>query len=102
MLQELFTQEQKALLLQFSQTLNEQQKLWLAGYFAGLSANASANASAATPEIETVKAKTTKALSPEVEPASASKALTILYGSRTGNGENLAKKAATICRSNVF
>lgn len=107
MLQELFTQEQKALLLQFSQTLNEQQKLWLAGYFAGLSANASANASAATPEIETVKAETTKdettkTLSPEVEPASASKALTILYGSRTGNGENLAKKAATIGRSNGF
>lgn len=77
MIQDIFTQEQKTLLQQFTQTLNQQQKTWLAGYFAGLSAGNN-NTESATESVQaTVQ----------------SKELTILYGSRTGNGEGLAKKA---------
>ena len=75
MLQDIFTQEQKTLLQQFTQTLNQQQKVWLAGYFAGLIVNDSE-----LPVDEPVQV-----------PAQP-KDLTILYGSRTGNGEGLAKK----------
>lgn len=77
MLQDIFTQEQKSLLQQFTQTLNQQQKIWLSGYFAGLSAG-------------------NDTAEPIAEPVQASvqtKELTILYGSRTGNGEGLAKIA---------
>ncbi len=75
MLQDIFTQEQKTLLQQFTQTLNQQQKVWLAGYFAGLIVNDS--------ELP---------VDDPVQVLAQPKDLTILYGSRTGNGEGLAKK----------
>ena len=76
MLQDIFTQEQKTLLQQLTKSLNQQQKIWLSGYFAGLSAGNDTE----EPAAELVQA-----------PVQA-KELTILYGSRTGNGEGLAKK----------
>jgi sulfite reductase (NADPH) flavoprotein alpha-component len=80
MLQDIFTHEQKEQLLQLSSTLNPQQKIWLAGYFAGLSAGYES----AELAVEAI------------QPASGSTLLTILYGSRTGNGEGLAKIAQKI------
>jgi len=77
MFQNIFSPEQIALLNQFSSTVNKQQALWLSGYFAGLSAGSESIDLAIEP----------------IQPASSSTPLTILYGSRTGNGEGLAKKA---------
>lgn len=77
MFQNIFSPEQIALLNQFSSTVNKQQALWLSGYFAGLSVGSASIDLAAEP----------------IQSASSSTPLTILYGSRTGNGEGLAKKA---------
>lgn len=74
----IFTPEQTALLHQFSSTVNKQQALWLSGYFAGLSA------ADQTAEIT---------INQPAETSAAPTPLTILYGSRTGNGEGLAKIA---------
>lgn len=74
----IFTPEQTALLHQFSSTINKQQALWLSGYFAGLSA------ADQTAEIT---------INQPAETSAAPTQLTILYGSRTGNGEGLAKIA---------
>ena len=60
----------------FIASLNQEQLIWVSGYLAGFSAqNSTAQTQATLPEPQ------------------ATKELTILYGSRTGNGEGLAKKA---------
>jgi sulfite reductase (NADPH) flavoprotein alpha-component len=78
MLQDIFSPEQKALLEQLTTILNQQQITWLAGYFAGLSA---------------VNKPASKVIIEEVPVSDKTKDLTILVGSRTGNGEGLAKIA---------
>ena len=66
----------------FTATLNKEQLAWVSGYLAGLSAqNTEPNQDVSIGEITT-----------KVSP----KALTILYGSRTGNSEGLAKKAKVL------
>ncbi|HRZ97048.1 MAG TPA: assimilatory sulfite reductase (NADPH) flavoprotein subunit [Paludibacter sp.] len=77
MFQNIFSPEQSELLKQFSSTLDKQQIFWLSGYFAGLSAG-NLSPDLAVNQTQTVTGSTE---------------LTILYGSRTGNGEGLAKKA---------
>ena len=70
--------EQLEQFTQLTGSFSKEQLLWASGYLAGLSAQY------ATPDTKpqtVVKAPTTQ------------NTLTILYGSRTGNGEGLAKKA---------
>ncbi len=83
MFQNIFSPEQTDLLKQFSSNLNHQQLLWLAGYYAGLSER-NTDVVALT---ETDVALQTVVTTTEI---------TILYGSRTGNGEGLAKIAQKI------
>ncbi len=67
------------LLNRLIEPLNEQQLAWLAGYIAGYSSHANGKPAST---------------SPHPSPQSLKKAsLTLLYGSRTGNGANLAKIA---------
>lgn len=67
------------LLNRLIEPLNEQQLAWLAGYIAGYSSHAKGKPAST---------------SPHPSPQSLKKAsLTLLYGSRTGNGANLAKIA---------
>lgn len=72
------TIEQLEQFTQLTGSFNKEQLLWASGYLAGLSAQ---HATPDTKPQPVVKAPTTQ------------NALTILYGSRTGNGEGLAKKA---------
>ena len=89
-----FNQEQTELLNRLLPTLSESQKIWLNGY---LSASLSVSANAAVQTAETPAA----AMAPvAVEPAS--KEVTILFGSQTGNAQNLAKKSAKILTDKGF
>ena len=81
--------EQQNLLSELSASLTPEQINWVSGYFAGLSAQA-------------FKAQPASVQSPKAfsfaspiaaKPAAIGKSLTILYGSRTGNGEGVAKQA---------
>jgi len=87
MIQDIFTQEQKELLKQLTVSLNQQQTAWLAGYFTGINHTLPAESAANT---ETVTSQTKAS------------ELTILYGSRTGNGEGLAKKAQKLATEKGF
>jgi len=71
--------EQLDLLTKLTTSLNKEQQVWVSGYLAGFSAR---NGSQVSDQQEDILA-----------PASQHNGLTILYGSRTGNGEGLAKKA---------
>jgi sulfite reductase (NADPH) flavoprotein alpha-component len=78
------TPEQLELFTQLTGSLTKEQLAWVSGYLAGFSAQNS----------------TIAALEPEAIPATVAantkNTLTILYGSRTGNGEGLAKKAQNL------
>jgi sulfite reductase (NADPH) flavoprotein alpha-component len=74
------TAEQLELFSQLTGSLNKEQYAWVSGYLAGFSAQ---NSDEKSPVAEVVKTAT----------ANKENKLTILYGSRTGNGEGLAKKA---------
>jgi sulfite reductase (NADPH) flavoprotein alpha-component len=82
------TGEQLKLLTELSQTLSPDQINWVSGYFVGLLAQGIKN-------VQDVQ-ETTRTFTYEA-PASKSKgekkSLTILYGSRTGNGEGIALQA---------
>jgi sulfite reductase (NADPH) flavoprotein alpha-component len=73
------TTEQFEAFKQLTGSLNEVQLAWMSGYLAALSAQNEAKAPVP------VENKTNN--------ISISKPITVLYGSRTGNGEGLAKKA---------
>jgi len=73
------TTEQFEAFRQLTGSLNQVQLAWMSGYLAALSAQNEAEAPVSV-ENKTIS-------------KSISKPLTILYGSRTGNGEGLAKKA---------
>jgi len=77
--------EQSALFSNLVGSLNREQLVWVSGYLAGLSAQNSETAGLVT-ELEPAQATVAATVSTENK-------LTILYGSRTGNGEGLAKKA---------
>ena len=74
--------EQSELFTKFTGSLNKDQMLWASGYIAGLLAQYEKTAVPETTELNA--------------PATTQAGLTILYGSRTGNGEGLAKKAQEI------
>lgn len=79
-----FNQEQAELLNQLLSTLTDSQKIWLSGYFAASITNTVSNPSEKT------------ANNP------ASKEVTILYGSQTGNAGGLAKKSGDTLKENGF
>ncbi|MCM3764731.1 assimilatory sulfite reductase (NADPH) flavoprotein subunit [Neobacillus niacini] len=75
-----FTEEQAELLNRLLSTLTEPQKVWLSGYLA-----ASLNSLAQAPSAGTVTSSNAQ---------QATKEVTVLYGSQTGNSKGLAKKTA--------
>ncbi|MDR7077503.1 sulfite reductase (NADPH) flavoprotein alpha-component [Neobacillus niacini] len=79
-----FNQEQAELLNRLLPTFTESQKVWLSGYLAG----------AASPLDSVLRA-------PNQE-GTASKEVTILYGSQTGNAQGLAKKASKSLENKGF
>ena len=80
-----FNQEQVELLNRLLPTLTESQRTWLSGYIAALQGTAAAAAVAAAPQANTLAAVSTPV-------ATATKEVTVLYGSQTGNGHGLSKK----------
>jgi sulfite reductase (NADPH) flavoprotein alpha-component len=81
--------EQFKLLSELTGSLTPEQINWLSGYFAGLSAQGIK----ATPVSEKSTKTFTLPTPIATKPAQQGKSLTILYGSRTGNGEGVAKQA---------
>ena len=77
----LFSADQKDLFIKFTETLNQNQLLWASGYLEGLLAHG-------TDAEETISQST-------ISTSISLPVLTILFGSRTGNGDGLAKKAQT-------
>ena len=75
--------EQLRLLTELTGSLTPQQINWVSGYFVGLSAQG----------INATPPKTFTYTAPAATPVEKRKSLTILYGSRTGNGEGVAKQA---------
>ena len=75
--------EQLELLTQLTGSLSKEQQRWVAGYLAGFSER---NGEQISQQVE-------------IATTSAQSALTILYGSRTGNGERLAKKAKILAEA---
>ncbi|MDP4270040.1 MAG: assimilatory sulfite reductase (NADPH) flavoprotein subunit [Bacteroidota bacterium] len=90
--------EQAQQLSQLIAHLSQEQTYWVSGYFAGLLAQKPSIAAQASPGISAVIAPEVVA---EAIPAKA-KVLTILYGSRTGNGEALAKLAQKMAVESGF
>jgi sulfite reductase (NADPH) flavoprotein alpha-component len=83
-----FNQEQAELLNRLLPTFTESQKVWLSGYLAG----------AASPLASVLSAPNQQAASE----GTASKEVTILFGSQTGNAQGLAKKASKTLEGKGF
>jgi sulfite reductase (NADPH) flavoprotein alpha-component len=83
-----FNQEQTELLNRLLPTFTESQKVWLSGYLAGA-------AQAPIPSVLGVPSQQTA-------DGTASKEVTILYGSQTGNARGLAKKASSTLEGKGF
>ncbi len=83
-----FNQEQAELLNRLLPTFTESQKVWLSGYLAG----------AASAPIASVLGVPSQ----QTADGTASKEVTILYGSQTGNARGLAKKASTTLEGKGF
>lgn len=83
-----FNQEQAELLNRLLPTFTESQKVWLSGYLAG----------AASAPIASVLGVPSQ----QTADGAASKEVTILYGSQTGNARGLAKKASTTLEGKGF
>jgi sulfite reductase (NADPH) flavoprotein alpha-component len=81
----------EALLRQLSAELAPTQQIWLSGYLYGLSQQ----------QAQPVPAAAVQAV-PVVAAPPAKPGLTILYGSHTGNGKSVAKKAAEQARAHGF
>lgn len=83
-----FNQEQTELLNRLLPTFTESQKVWLSGYLAG----------AAQSPIPSVLGMPSQ----QTADGTASKEVTILYGSQTGNARGLAKKASSTLEGKGF
>lgn len=83
-----FSQEQVDLLNQLLPTLTENQKIWLSGYLASQATGGAAPAAAEAPAVQ-------EAAAPQTSQAeAASKEVTILFGSQTGNGQMIAEDSS--------
>ena len=76
----ILSEEQLDLLQRLTSTLNDEQQIWVSGYLSGFSGRTKGQISLTTQSKASLD----------------SPRLTVLYGSRTGNGEGLAKKAKPI------
>ena len=88
-----FNQEQAELLNRLLPTLTESQKVWLSGY---LAASQSVSATATSD----VQASATGTVQTAAQPVS--KEVTILFGSQTGNAQNIAKNAGKTLEGQGF
>ncbi|MFS0881420.1 assimilatory sulfite reductase (NADPH) flavoprotein subunit [Bacillus sp. 7586-K] len=88
-----FNQEQAELLNRLLPTLTESQKVWLSGY---LAASQSFSATATSD----VQASATGTVQTAAQPVS--KEVTILFGSQTGNAQNIAKNAGKTLEGQGF
>ncbi|WHY03051.1 assimilatory sulfite reductase (NADPH) flavoprotein subunit [Neobacillus sp. DY30] len=84
-----FNQEQAELLNRLLPTFTESQKVWLSGYLAG---------AASAPLASVLGVPSQQGISE----GTASKEVTILYGSQSGNARGLAKKASTTLEGKGF
>src|ERR1035437_9463865 len=75
----LFSSDQKDLFIKFTESFNKNQLIWASGYLDGLLAHHGDVEETVSPDLNS---------SVSTQPV-----LTILFGSRTGNGEGLAQKA---------
>ncbi|ROO26791.1 assimilatory sulfite reductase (NADPH) flavoprotein subunit [Salinisphaera japonica] len=80
--------QQAAQLSGLLQTLSASQATWLSGYLSGLNAQGALGATAQAPAAQPAAAAAPAAQSAPAEP------LTILYGSQTGNAEDVAEQLA--------
>jgi len=96
-----FSPEQAQWLNSFLPTLNQEQVLWLSGYFSGVrAAQAPAGMSAGAPAQAT---QAPAAVAAGVAPPAASRLpVTILYGTESGNSEELADEAKKMAATNGF
>ncbi|URT73389.1 assimilatory sulfite reductase (NADPH) flavoprotein subunit [Cytobacillus firmus] len=85
-----FNQEQTELLNRLLPTLTETQSLWLSGYLAAIQSSTLQAAPA-------VEERPASAAAPAIP-----KEVTILFGSQTGNAQNLAKKAGKTLEERGF
>lgn len=85
-----FNQEQTELLNRLLPTLTETQSLWLSGYLAAIQSSSLQAAPA-------VEERPAPAAAPAIP-----KEVTILFGSQTGNAQNLAKKAGKTLEERGF
>ncbi|MBX9975022.1 assimilatory sulfite reductase (NADPH) flavoprotein subunit [Cytobacillus firmus] len=85
-----FNQEQAELLNRLLPTLTETQSLWLSGYLAAIQSSSLQAAPA-------VEERPAPAAAPAIP-----KEVTILFGSQTGNAQNLAKKAGKTLEERGF
>lgn len=88
-----FSKEQADLLNQLLPTLTDEQKVWLSGYIAALRSSASTEVAATV--TNTDKASSTLVVQEK-------KAITILYGSQTGNCQLLAEEASNKLKAQGF
>lgn len=91
--------DQIKLLSELTGTLSPSQINWLSGYFLGLAAQA-----VKSNELPALTSQTSTSLQspPSGSAVVTTKPLTILYGSRTGNGEGVAKQALTTAQAAGF
>ncbi|WP_079476805.1 assimilatory sulfite reductase (NADPH) flavoprotein subunit [Marinococcus halophilus] len=83
-----FSQEQVDLLNQLLPTLTENQKIWLSGYLASQASAGAAPATAEAPAVQETPAQQAE------QAETASKEVTILFGSQTGNGQMIAEDSS--------
>jgi len=88
-----FNQEQAELLNRLLPTLTESQKVWLSGYLA-------ASQSVSVTATSDVQASATGTAQTAAQPVS--KEVTILFGSQTGNAQNIAKNAGKTLEGQGF
>ncbi|WP_213522238.1 assimilatory sulfite reductase (NADPH) flavoprotein subunit [Paenibacillus sp. J31TS4] len=78
-----FNQEQAELLNRLLPTMTEAQRIWLSGYLMAIQSTPEPSAQGAAPTVTV-----------PLNAAAASKEVTVLYGSQTGNSHGLAKKVS--------
>ena len=93
-----FSEEQVKLLNELIPQLTAQQKVWLSGY---LNASQAFEASA-TALVTSEQVATTVSSQVSVPAPSATKTITILYGSQTGNSQSIAEKFGKLLKEQQF
>jgi len=96
------SEEQSEWLGKLSASLTPEQINWVAGYFVGLSAQRVASSALPKEAAKQTGKRTFQYIPPPPQEKKEAKNVTILYGSRTGNGEAIAKLAEKIAKEEGF